>query len=173
MRTKAHRSINYDLCGQSIGQLYVEGRVLNTPDIGARDCIWLCYCNICQSSCIKKGYDLRSRKTKSCGCRSSGRSKFNSSRNDHGYIMLHRPWHPNAKKDGRVLEHVLVMSHMLKRPLRDGETVHHKNGIRDDNRPENLELWTSQHGRGVRASDLTKFCIEHLKIYAPWKLRES
>lgn len=53
-----------------------------------------------------------------------------------------------------VLEHRLIMSRELGRPLKDHETVHHKNGDRSDNRPENLELWTKQHPHGVRATDL-------------------
>ena len=51
-------------------------------------------------------------------------------------------------------EHRVVMARMLGRPLRDGETVHHKNGIRDDNRPENLELWITGVRYGQRAIDL-------------------
>jgi HNH endonuclease len=55
---------------------------------------------------------------------------------------------------GRCAEHRLVMENMLDRPLRLGESVHHKNGVKDDNRPENLELWVSPVRYGQRASDL-------------------
>jgi len=55
----------------------------------------------------------------------------------------------------RVLEHRLVMELALGRPLRPGETVHHKNGIRHDNRPENLELWIGNIRHGQRAVDVT------------------
>ena len=51
-------------------------------------------------------------------------------------------------------QHHKRMEEMLGRPLREGEMVHHKNGIRNDNRADNLELWTRAHPYGVRQQDL-------------------
>lgn len=74
-----------------------------------------------------------------------------------GYRMLSgRADHPNAS-GGTLAEHVAVMSEALGRPIARGETVHHKNGIRDDNRIENLELWASNHPKGSRVADLIVF----------------
>jgi hypothetical protein len=56
-------------------------------------------------------------------------------------------------------EHHVVMEAMLERPLRPYETVHHRNGVRDDNRRENLELWATAHPAGARVEDLVDWVV--------------
>uniref|UniRef100_A0A6H2A3B5 Putative homing endonuclease n=1 Tax=viral metagenome TaxID=1070528 RepID=A0A6H2A3B5_9ZZZZ len=55
-----------------------------------------------------------------------------------GYVSLLRPQHPRANNFGYVLEHILVWEEFNNRTVPDGWIIHHLNGIRDDNRPENL-----------------------------------
>ena len=66
------------------------------------------------------------------------------------------------RKDGYVeekraggwkVQHRWRMEDRLGRELLPDETVHHINGVRDDNRPENLELWSSSHPSGQRVED--------------------
>lgn len=69
--------------------------------------------------------------------------------------------------DGRqVRDHRLVMERHLGRALLPGETVHHGNGVRSDNRLSNLELWCSSHPAGQRVEDLVQWAKEILERYA-------
>ena len=78
-------------------------------------------------------------------------------RHASGYVLVllaaDDPMRPMAQADGLVMEHRLVMARALGRPLHSMEQVHHLNGRKDDNRLQNLELWTRSHPSGVRATD--------------------
>jgi hypothetical protein len=89
-----------------------------------------------------------------------------------GYILIQDPTHPNAQKTGMLLEHVKVMSDHLGRMLWPDENVHHKNGKRDDNRLDNLELWSTRQPKGQRVEDKVEFAVEMLRRYRPELLKE-
>lgn len=91
-----------------------------------------------------------------------------------GYVYLsNKHSHPNSQKQGRIFEHIYVMSEYLGRALLPNENIHHKNGIKDDNRIENLELWSKSQPPGQRVVDKVAWAIELLNIYEPEALDET
>jgi hypothetical protein len=89
------------------------------------------------------------------GCANRSRAIDHGALDRHGYAVLRWQGYP------QIYVHRLMMEQMLGRELQPYETVHHKNGKRADNRSENLELWSSRHGRGQRVSDQLIAALGH------------
>jgi hypothetical protein len=76
-----------------------------------------------------------------------------------GYVMV-------VDDDGNpIVEHRKVMQDKLGRKLFGDENVHHINGVRDDNRVENLELWSTSQPCGQRVEDKIAWAREFLDRY--------
>jgi len=167
-----------DLAGQRFGKLVAIS--LNDERCTRGKAVWKCKCD-CGNTIDVTSSQLVQRGTKSCGCwrreapKKRSKGKYDSDwrwESPRGYVYLYKPNHPNSgKHNGQVAEHVYVMSEYLKRPLKKGESVHHKNGIRNDNRIENLELKKGAHGPGQKSEDMVEFAKEILKTYAPELLK--
>jgi HNH endonuclease len=83
---------------------------------------------------------------------------------DSGYVCVYAPDHP-AASGGWVYEHRLVMEDCIGRYLTPDEQVHHRNGNKQDNSPDNLELWTTSQPAGQRVIDRISDAISTLNKY--------
>lgn len=79
-----------------------------------------------------------------------------------GYVTIY-----SREKKKRDYEHRIVMEGILGRALMRGESVHHKNGRRTDNRAENLELWVTFQPYGQRVTDLLQWAYTVIERYGP------
>lgn len=88
-----------------------------------------------------------------------------------GYIAVkvypENKFYEMADSKGYIFEHRLVMAQKLDRPLVKGETVHHINGNKKDNRYMNLELWFTNHGHGVRILDMLDSWVKLYNHHCP------
>lgn len=170
--------------GKRYGRL-VTVAIVSRPR-GDRTYFVQCRCDCGKETLVASG-NLIAGNVQSCGClledhyervRRGGAEhpgwKGGRRQMGNGYVTRYMPEHPNAFRSSgtntrrtTVLEHVYVMSEYLGRPLRKGETVHHKNGQTTDNRIENLELWTTSHPGGQRVVDLVAYAKEILALYEP------
>jgi len=101
------------------------------------------FCN----SCSKKGreYSEEHKRKSSLSFRGNKNPNWQGGKyNCHGYncipIYPEDPFYNMSNGKGSILEHRLIMAQHLGRRLLKIEHVHHKNGVRNDNRIENLEL---------------------------------
>lgn len=138
--------LKYDFTGYKFGMLTVIDRaetVSSDPIVK-----WICKCE-CGQEKVRSTEYLRYDSYKvprNCGCL-------------------------EAKTTGKYVDPFTarkVMIEHLNRALTDDEIIHHKNGMRWDNRIENLELCTRKtHPYAQRVSDVVEFCLSYLQEYAP------
>lgn len=167
--TKSCGCINIkDLAGKKFGKLTVV-RFAGTDERSHAK--WLCKCE-CGNEKTVTGSSLTSGNTKSCGCLTGSKHRklrekgiFTKRTDKYGYVIMRYPEHPNSHKGGHLCEHTYVMSEHLGRPLKPNENVHHINGVRDDNRIENLELWCKSQPRGQRVNEKQAFYVEFISGY--------
>lgn len=122
---KGNRPNTFYQCAQCGKEMAVYRSPSNVKETPAK------YCSL---KCIGKAHERENNPAWNGGRYKTGQ----------GYIVVFSPDHPHASVRKTVFEHRLVMEQVIGRYLKPEEVVHHKNGIKDDNRPENLELLPSQ-----------------------------
>lgn len=147
-------------CNRSCYASYRKGKSFKDPQPKKR-----CSVHRCFKWAIAKGMcDRHYREVKKYGKVRKPCEKRASSGQGHldkyGYV---RVTHPTTKRQCHA--HRIIMEEHLGRLLYPEETVHHINGVRHDNRLENLELWTKHHPAGQRVSDKIVWAKEILRLY--------
>jgi len=191
------KKCNVCLMEKNVTEFYFANKQQNTRQHQCKDCakkndkkrkkeVPIKKCNICQmegkfigrfcKKCLSSDLcDCGKLKTKTATC---CQECYNFNLNptpdrrkslSNGYVMVkNSPYHPKFdKNDGYIQEHTFIMEQYLGRFLLPGENVHHLNGIKHDNRIENLELWTKSQPAGIRAIDALAWAKEIINQYEP------
>lgn len=152
-----------DLTGKRNGKL-VGVKKLEERHPENNQIMWLLQCD-CGNTCKSTTSNFRNQT--SCGCKNTWHPNYKHQEKSYdgkGYVRVRAPEHPRAHQ-GRVLEHTLKMERKLGRYLTNDEQVHHINGVKDDNRLSNLELWSTSQPAGQRVKDKIKWAKEILNKY--------
>lgn len=165
-----------ELIGRRFGRWLVTGQAPVTRNKQGNTVIkWQVTCDCGNKKEIRTSNLVGSRST-SCGCKLGEWSRNNPGdknpawkggviHDDSGYKLIRNLKHHRAKTNGYVREHIIVMEEVLGRRLLSHEQIHHLNGVKDDNRPENLELWSKSQPSGQRVIDKVKWAKEILEQY--------
>ncbi len=154
-------------CGKHYHRFKAYGDPLFTKLVRKPREVVSCSVNGCERISLAKGL---------CGCHYARNRKYGDplftkyerktkKLNTQGYVFWTDNTHPLAGDTGMLLEHRVVMANVLGRKLFPKESVHHMNGDRADNRPDNLELWSTSQPPGQRVEDKQQWAIEFLRQY--------
>lgn len=157
-----------DLCHGHYQRLQRGNQVVDTPLRGTLDS---CQVDGCDRKVVSWGF---------CGAHYKRMIKFGDPLEDrpirrvegdgyfnHGYKIIPVPKKKRHLSRGErsIAEHRFVMAEHLGRALTSDEQVHHKNGVRTDNRLANLELWSTSQPSGQRAEDLMEYAQTLIERY--------
>ncbi|MEI7494509.1 MAG: HNH endonuclease signature motif containing protein [Alphaproteobacteria bacterium] len=131
---------------------------------------WKCICE-CGNIKYHLTYDLTSNKIKSCGCYNREVSKDRMSGvNNHnwkGGSTIRKNGYKEIKfgENRGKLEHRVIYEQYYGIKLKPHQNIHHINGVKLDNRIENLELWDTSQPSGQRIEDKIRFYFNLVKVY--------
>lgn len=159
-------------CAKSKPKECLEGKTFNGINVlehqGSLQATVKCRCH-CKRIFFARAASIKYGESLSCGCLRERQGPDNplwkggKTVNSDGYIRLR--YRDSSGRIVSIFEHRKVMGDFLGRSLNDNEFVHHKNGVRNDNRLENLELWVSSQPSGQKPIDLVNWAKEILELY--------